>query len=92
MSPEKKQTKATRACLKVCRKKHENTCVFKPRAETRPLLMCISSYLSQEAKKIHFTSCFTLKLQNYLTKQWKDLTWNDLTFEQSDHKPNFPFV
>ena len=54
--------------------------------------MCISSYLSQEAKKIHFTSCFTLKLQNYLTKQWKDLTWNDLTFEQSDHKPNFPFV
>ena len=43
--------------------------VFKPWAETRVLLMYIPHFLSNKPKKACFTSSFTLKLWNDLTKK-----------------------
>ena len=48
--------------------------------------MCIPRSLSHKPKRVHFTLSFTLKLRNDLTIKWKDLTWNDLTMEQREHK------
>ena len=51
--------------------------------------MCIPRSLSHKPKRVHFTLSFTLKLRNDLTIKWKDMTWNDLTMKQREHKTEY---